>query len=142
MRKVIVMFVALISAVTCSGVGPFERMPSGDISIDPGEVRFGAIGARRQLSLVDGGGSTIPTGNGVVWRSSDPGVAAVDGSGTVTAEGDGQAVVTASFGDDDATALVEVAATLETVVEVLAVDQSDGDPSNDRVVTTITVVAP
>ncbi|MGH7570616.1 MAG: Ig-like domain-containing protein [Gemmatimonadota bacterium] len=141
MRKRWVIVAALVTGATCSGVGPFDSGPRGEIAIDPGQVVLGAIGARRQLSVTDGDGGAIP-GNGVSWGSSDPGVAAVDGSGMVTAFGDGQATITATLGDEEATAAVTVAAAIETTVEVTAADQSDSNLSDNRIVTTITVTAP
>jgi hypothetical protein len=141
LRKGLVI-VALLTSTTCSGVGPFGTRTSGEIAIDPGQVVLGAIGARRQLSVTDDDGGVLPPGNGTSWISSDPGVAAVDGSGMVTAAGDGQATITATLGEEQATALVTVTAVIETTVAVTAADQSDPDPSNNQVVTTITVVAP
>lgn len=142
MRKGIVLLVTLLVATACSGVGPFDGNPTGEISISPGQVVLGAIGARRQLSVTDGGGNTIPPGNGVSWRSGDPDIAAVDGSGMVTASGDGQTTIIATLGGEEASAVVTVAAVIETSIQVTAADQTDPDPSNDRVVTTITVTAP
>ncbi|MGH7563978.1 MAG: Ig-like domain-containing protein [Gemmatimonadota bacterium] len=142
MRKGFVIVAALLTGATCSGVGPFDARPRGEIAIAPDQVVLGAIGARRQLSVTDGDGGTIPPGNGVSWGSSDSGVAAVDGSGMVTASGDGQAIITATLGEEEATAAVTVAAAIETTVEVTAADQSDSNLSDNRIVTTITVTAP
>jgi uncharacterized protein YjdB len=66
----------------------------------------------------------------------------VDGSGTVTASGDGQATITAELGAREATTVVTVAATIELTIEVTATDQADADLNDNRVVTTITVQAP
>ena len=129
--------------MACSGVGPFGEGPvTGEISISPDQVVLGAIGGQRQLSVRDGDGTALPPGNGVVWRSGNSSIATVDASGMVTAAGDGQTTITASLGDREASAVVTVAAVIETVIEVTALDQGDPDPSDNRVETTITVVAP
>ena len=141
MRSVVLVPAALLILTTCSGVGPFGMSGTGEVAIAPEVVVLGAIGARRQLSLMDGDGSAIPP-DGVSWHTSAPQVATVNGSGMVTAVGDGQATITAMFNGGEASILVTVAATLETVVEVTAVDQSDSDPADNRVVTRITVTSP
>jgi hypothetical protein len=132
---------AVLLATACNGVGPFEGGSTGDLAIAPQGVVLGAIGAQRQLGLTDGDGDAID-GDGAVWRSSDPGIVAVDGSGTVTASGDGQATITAELGAREATTVVTVAATIELTIEVTATDQADADLDDNRVVTTITVQAP
>ncbi|MGH7549287.1 MAG: Ig-like domain-containing protein [Gemmatimonadota bacterium] len=142
LRRGFVVLAVLLTGATCSGVGPYGGISPGEISIDPDQVTLGAIGARRQLGVVDGEGIPIPSGNGVSWASSDQAVASVDGSGIVSASGDGQATITATLAGQEAAALVTVAATIETTVEVTATDQSDSDDSDNQVVTTITVVAP
>ncbi|HET9582248.1 MAG TPA: Ig-like domain-containing protein [Gemmatimonadota bacterium] len=126
----------------CNGVGPFEGGGSADgLAVIPQEIVLGAIGARRQLVLTDSGGSSVDPG-AATWRSSNPLVAAVDGSGMVIAVGDGQTTITAEFGDEEATTVVTVAATIELTLEVTATDQSDADASDNSVVTTITVREP
>jgi Bacterial Ig-like domain (group 2) len=132
---------AALVATSCNGVGPFEGGRADGLAVTPQTVVLGAIGAQRQLGLTDGDGDPID-GDGAVWRSSDPGIAAVDGSGMVTAAGDGQATITAEVGAQEATAVVTVAATIELTIEVTATDQADADASDNRVVTTITVQAP
>ena len=141
MRAHVAVLATLLLATSCNGVGPFEGGRAGGLVLTPQAVVLDAIGARRQLGLTDGNGDPID-GDGAVWRSSDPGIAAVDGSGMVTAAGDGQATVTAELGAEEATAVVTVAATIEIAIEVTATDQADADASNNRVVTTITVQAP
>lgn len=144
MRKRILVLTVLLGGTACSGVGPFDESanPAGVISISPGQVVLGAIGSRRQLNVTDGGGTTLPAGNGVSWRSGNPDVAVVDASGMVTAASHGQTTIIATLGDLEATAIVTVAAVIEVAIEVTAADQADPDPSDNRVVTTITVVAP
>ena len=132
---------ATLLAAACNGVGPFEGGRIDGLAVSPQAVVLGAIGARRQLGLTNGDGDSI-NGDGAVWRSSDPGIAAVDGSGMVTASGDGQATITAELGAQEATAVVTVAATIELTIEITAADQADADASDNRVVTTITVQEP
>jgi hypothetical protein len=139
-RARIAVLVTLL-ATACNGVGPFEGGRTEGLAVTPQTVVLGAIGARRQLGLTNGDGDPIQ-GAGALWRSSDPGIAAVDGSGMVTAAGDGQATITAELGAQEATAIVTVAATIELTIEVTATDQADADPSDNRVVRTITVQAP
>lgn len=144
MRKAVSILAAvLLGGVACSGVGPFsEGAVAGEISVSPGQVVLGAIGGQRQLSVTDGDGTALPPGNGVVWRSTNSSIAMVDASGMVTAVGDGETTITASLGDREASAGVTVAAVIKTVIEVTVMDQGDPDPSDNRVETTITVVAP
>ncbi len=137
--KIIVL--AALLATACSGVGPFEGGRTEGLAVTPQAVVLGAIGARRQLALTDGDGDPID-GDGAVWRSSDSEVVEVDGSGMVTASGDGQATITAELGAQEASAVVTVAATIQLTIEVTTTEQSDADASNNRVVTTITVRAP
>lgn len=144
MQKAISILAAvLLGGMACSGVGPFGEDPvTGEISISPDQVVLGAIGGRRQLSVTNGDGTALPPGNDVVWRSANSSIAMVDASGMVTAAGDGETTITASLGDREASAGVTVAAVIETVIEVTLLDQGDPDPSDNRVETTITVVAP
>ncbi len=128
-------------ATACSGVGPFEGGRTDGLAITPQGVILGAIGARRQLGLTDGDGDPID-GGAAVWRSSNPGIAAVEGSGMVIASSDGQATITAELGGQEASSVVTVEATIELTIEVTATDQADADASDNRVVTTITVQAP
>ena len=52
----------------------------------------------------------------VVWSTSDPTIATVDGSGTVSAVGKGQAVITAKVGEKQADCTVTVDAPLKSIV--------------------------
>lgn len=141
MRVGLAVVVGLL-VIGCNGVGPFGGGGSSDgLAVTPQEVVLGAIGARRQLGLTDGEGSPVAPGV-ATWRSSNPSIAAVDGSGMVIAVGDGQATITAEVGDAEATTTVTVAATIELTIEVTATDQSDTDASDNSVVTTITVLEP
>lgn len=142
MRTGILILAALLAGTACSGVGPFDGNPTGEISISPGQVVLGAIGARQQLNLTDGDGTALPPGNGVSWRSGNPDVAAVNESGMVTAAGDGQTTIIATLAGEEAAAVVTVAAVIETTIQVTAADQADPDPSDNLIVATVTVTAP
>ena len=61
-----------------------------------------------------------PRDDRLTWRSSAPGVARVDGNGTITAVAPGRATITASAGDVRATAVVEVPAGRVASVRVVA----------------------
>lgn len=52
----------------------------------------------------------------VRWSTSDPTIATVDGNGTVTAVGKGQAVITAKVGESEASCIVTVDAPLKSIV--------------------------
>lgn len=52
----------------------------------------------------------------VIWSTSDPTIATVDGSGTVSAVGKGQAVITAKVGENQANCTVTVDAPLKAIV--------------------------
>ena len=81
-----------------------------EVVVTPAEVALTAIGEEAQLSaeVLDGGGQVI-AGAAVTWSSSDASVASVDGSGLVTAEGNGSATVTATSGGASGSAAISVA---------------------------------
>ncbi|MGH7563976.1 MAG: Ig-like domain-containing protein [Gemmatimonadota bacterium] len=141
----IVATAACVLLGSCSGVGPFDATQEGAvpdrISLSPADFVLGAIGGQRQLAVTDDDGEPLAPGNVLSWRSSDPDVATVDGAGTVTAIGDGTATITAEMESTTASARVTVAAGLQVTFEVTALDQNDPDPSDNRVVSTITVQA-
>lgn len=129
----------------CSGVGPFDTTREGAlpdrISLSPSVFSLGAIGAQRQLAITDGDGAPVPASSQPTWGSSDSAVATVDSVGMVTAVGDGTATITAQVGTMTASAQVTVSAVLQMTVQVTALDQNDPDPSDNSVVTTITIQA-
>ncbi|MGH7549285.1 MAG: Ig-like domain-containing protein [Gemmatimonadota bacterium] len=141
----IVATAACVLLGSCSGVGPFDATRGGElpdaISLSPADFVLGAIGGQRQLAVTDGDGAPLAPGNGLSWRSSDPDVATVDGDGTVTAIGDGTATITAEMEAMTAAATVTVTATLQMTIQVTALDQNDPDPSDNQVVSTITIQA-
>lgn len=144
-RWIVASMSCLLLWISCSGVGPFDATRGGTlpdrISLSPGDFVLGAIGGQRRLTLTDDDGDPIAPASDLSWRSSDPAVATVDADGTVTAVSDGTTTVTAQLESMTSTAQVTVAASLQLVVQVSALDQGDPDTSDNRVVTTITVQA-
>ena len=80
--------------------------PLRDLRITPDEARL-PLGERMTLQAVDGSGSTIPDYM-LVWTSSNPGCVAVSADGAVQAICQGNAVVTASARDGDASATARI----------------------------------
>ena len=85
------------------------RQSAASAIIAPGRLDLAALGdtARLAATMRDARGNAIP-GLDAAWASSDQAVATVDGTGLVTAVGNGEAVVTASVGEAKATASVSV----------------------------------
>ena len=79
------------------------------VSVSPETVALSAIGATARLSaqVFDQNGGAM-TGETVSWASSDDAVASVDGSGLVTATGNGSATITATARTASGTATVTV----------------------------------
>ena len=80
------------------------------VAVTPDMLALTALGQTTQLTaeVRDQHGNEIPRA-GVAWSSSDVSVASVDGSGLVTAEGNGTATVTAASSEVSGTATVIVA---------------------------------
>ena len=102
---------------TASGItGPAEITvvaPVATIAVTPDTLALTALGQTTQLTaeVRDQHGNEIPRAV-VAWSSSDVSVASVDGSGLVTAEGNGTATVTAASSEASGTATVIVAQTI------------------------------
>ncbi|MEX2528963.1 MAG: Ig-like domain-containing protein [Gemmatimonadota bacterium] len=77
------------------------------VTLDPTSLSFTYLGEATQLAatVLDAGGSTIPSPS-ISWESTDTEIAMVDGTGLVTAQGEGEAQITAQAGD--ATDVVDV----------------------------------
>ena len=99
---------------TASGItGPAEITvvaPVATVAVTPDTLALTALGQTTQLTaeVRDQHGNEIPRAV-VAWSSSDVSVASVDGSGLVTAEGNGTATVTAASSEASGTATVIVA---------------------------------
>ncbi len=83
---------------------------AASVAVSADTLSFAALGDTVRLSaeVRDHNGQVI-SGAAVTWASSDPGVAAVDSTGLVTAVGDGSAAVTATSGEASGSAQVTVA---------------------------------
>ena len=86
------------------------------LAVTPGSATFSALGdtARFTAEVRDQNGQVM-TGAAVAWNSSDASVAAVDGSGQVTAVANGSATITATAGTATGTAAVTVAQMVSAV---------------------------
>ncbi|WP_419940584.1 choice-of-anchor B family protein [Candidatus Palauibacter sp.] len=85
------------------------RQLAASVAVAPDRLSIEALGDTARLTAVirDSRGNVIP-GAHVAWASSAPGVATVDGNGLVTAIGNGEAAVTATSGEAEATAPLTV----------------------------------
>ncbi len=109
----------------CSG-GSDPSVPS-EIALAPGTVSFTAIGQTAQLSaaITDQRGDPVDA-TSVAWNSSNPGIATVSATGTVTAVGQGTTSVTAAVGGIAANASVTVAQTVQSFQVASGNGQSGG----------------
>jgi serine/threonine-protein kinase len=96
-----VVIVALVAVKVFMGG---RTTSAGVVEVTPAELR---LDAGQEATLAAGG---VPAGTAVTWRSSDDGVATVDGSGHVRGVREGRALVIASAADRADTAAVTVAA--------------------------------
>jgi len=86
------------------------------VAVTPDTVAFTALGQTRQLAAsVRHQAGLVMTAPDVAWSSTDTAVATVDGSGLVTAVGNGAATVTATSGTVSESATVSVAQTVASV---------------------------
>ena len=112
---------AITMSVSACGDGGTEPPPSGPprattLTVSPATVQVAALGATVQLTVeVRDQNGHVMTSAGVTWSSSDPSVATVDGSGLVTAAGNGTTAVAATSGSASASAAVTVAQTVSVV---------------------------
>ena len=88
------------------------------VQVSPGSARLLAVGdtVRLTAEVVDGNGHSVAAA-AIAWSSSDEAVASVDGSGLVTAVGNGGATVTARSG----TAVGSAAVSVEQVIAAVHV---------------------
>jgi serine/threonine-protein kinase len=83
--------------------------PVAAIAVEPPQLALTVGAQERLVALARDGRGTALTDRPVQWRSSNPGVAAVDGSGLVTAVGPGAATVSASADGVSGSAAIAVA---------------------------------
>ena len=117
------------------------------VTVLPAEATLAALGDTLRLAAeaFDANGRAV-AGAGFSWASSDNAVATVDGSGLVTAVGNGTATITATVGDVDGESEITVAqpnpvsipdANLRSVIEA-ALGKASGAPVYDIEMQTLT----
>ena len=105
------------SAGGALGTAVVTVMQSPDsVGVLPAEATIGALGDTLRLAAeaFDANGRAV-AGAEFSWESSDDAVAAVDGSGLVTAAANGTATITASAGEASGSAVVTVMQTVASV---------------------------
>jgi uncharacterized protein YjdB len=110
--------------VTAGGTGPVAS-----VTVSPNSAILDALGDTRAFQAVarDAGGNIMP-GIAFAWSSTDPGIAAIDQIGLVTAIGTGTAAVNATAGGVTGSAAVEVRQIVASVsVQPTAATLSVGD---------------
>ncbi len=102
--------------------GDGQPAPVAGVQITPGASVL-PVGQSRTLnaSTVDAAGRLL-TGRAVSWTTSNEAVATVEGNGKVTAVSGGTATITATSEGKSGTATILVAAPVETVEVVMALD--------------------
>ncbi|MXX68734.1 MAG: hypothetical protein F4Y74_07225 [Gemmatimonadales bacterium] len=114
---------ALAAALACGDGGTEPRPPPPPdpprpttLTVSPATARLTALGATVQLSarVLDQNGQVM-SGAPVAWTSSDVSVGTVDGSGLVTAAGNGETTVTAASGGLSGEARVSVMQSVRSV---------------------------
>ena len=115
-RTMIRLYAVLAAVASVKGCGdgdgptePPEAPRPMTLTVIPLTAELNALGATVQLAadVRDQNGGVV-AGATVTWQSSTPAVATVDGSGLVTAAGNGEATVTARAGGASGTAVVTV----------------------------------
>jgi TolB protein len=71
----------------------------GEVIVSPGSAMVGA-GSQQQFTVTffDLHGDAVAASSGVMWSTSDPSIADVDGAGVATAHAPGEAMISASHG--------------------------------------------
>jgi uncharacterized protein YjdB len=99
-----------------------------------------AIGSQTQLELHFPDGMAMTGDEIVVWQSSAPSIAVVDGNGVVTAMDQGVATITAQTLGLSASTTITVDARIVSTARVRS-QQTDSNAANDTASVTITVFA-
>ena len=82
-----------------------------DVTVAPTKVNLAKVGDTCQLSAVK---EPVNATDDLIWTSDKPDIAAVDGTGKVTAKAQGTAIITVTCGDKKDTCTVTVAHTHDT----------------------------
>ncbi|MXW16167.1 MAG: hypothetical protein F4X60_03870 [Gemmatimonadetes bacterium] len=112
-RNVSFAMAALLLAYWTGGCGDTEPPPPAPrpttVTVSPASVRLAALETTVQLAAeVRDQYGQVMTGAVVTWTSGDATVASVDGSGLVTAVGEGVATIAATAGDARGTSAIAV----------------------------------
>ena len=112
-RNVSFAMAALLLAYWTGGCGDTEPPPPAPrpttVTVSPASVRLAALETTVQLvAEVRDQYGQVMTGAAVTWTSGDATVASVDGSGLVTAVGEGVATIAATAGDAQGTSEITV----------------------------------
>lgn len=110
---------------------PFTPVPVTELELAPEAPVLMALGATQQLQVVLDGDFQVIDDPSIVWRSSDPAVATVEGAGMVTAMGDGSTIITAELNGITAQTTVTVAATILNTARLLTMSQADAQAQNN-----------
>ena len=95
---------------------PLDPPRPTTVTVSPAAVELVALGATAQLAAeVRDQNAGLMVGVTVIWESGTSSVAMVDGSGLVTAVGNGTATITASAGSASGSAVVTVAQSVASV---------------------------
>lgn len=113
------------------GTDPFTPVSVTELELAPEAPVLMALGATQQLQVVVDGDLQVIDDPSIVWRSSDPAVATVEGAGMVTAMGDGSTIITAELNGITAQTTVTVAATILNTARLLTMSQADAQAQND-----------
>ena len=112
-RSVAFAMAAMLLACWTVGCGDTEPPPPAPrpttVTVSPASVRLAALETTVQLAAeVHDQYGQVMTGAAVIWTSGDATVASVDGSGLVTAVGEGVATIAATAGDAQGTSEITV----------------------------------
>ena len=129
---------AMLSAA-CTGVGPLG-VAGIELSVTAGTSVLEAIGSQTQLELHFPDGMSMTGEETVVWQSSAPSIAVVNGNGMVTAIDHGVATITAQTLGLSASTTITVDARIVSTARVRS-QQTDSNAGNDTASVTITVFA-
>lgn len=138
MSVALLAFGAVLGAA-CTGVGPLG-IAGIELSVTANTSLLEAIGSQTQLELHFPDGMVMTGDETVVWQSSAPSIAVVDGNGMVTAIDQGVATITAQTLGLSASTTITVDARIVSTARVRS-QQTDSNAGNDTASVTITVFA-
>ena len=131
--------VATTLSAACTGVGPLG-VGGVELSVTADTSLLETIGSQTQLALHFPDGMDMTGDETVVWQSSAPSIATVDGNGKVTAVNQGLATITAQTLGLSASTTITVDARIVSIATVRS-QQTDSNSGNNTASVTITVFA-